>query len=1361
MKLEIIDSNARIRSVLHSPGKTIHHLWVAFLLIQSLLGYSSHGEMISTKIGILYSKNSEDYFGYPFEFRQLYTSVQSQSIQAGVPFDLIKESDLGDVNKLSKYKAIIIPALQVVDQTKVDTYRINIKSLLEDYGVSIVAAGAFFSYNASGQYQDFNTELAMEEIFGLDFGVFGYQNDITMSAPDIDHPIISMIEAPERLAEYNSTFFQEFIPSAGNESDQIAIFNINNENKIAIQSGTRGRGKFVHFADMKKMIDSKILWAAIKWAVSDSGNPQSNIHLSMTREGGLFIPRNDMDLSRFASAIETAEVPQLDYLKRWKADYDFNGSFYINIGNDQQLGEYTNWDLSGPLYKDYIAIGNEIGTHSYTHPNDTKLLSPNELEFEFLQSKIEISENLEISVNGTGIPGEDENLYVYDNIKSNFDYISGHTLYSDSRHVQSLGIGHLTPDEDTVYFSLNMTPDFVLGSIQQLNLEEFSQTWIDEFDKQSTNTRQPTLHWLWHDYGLMNPFNSPNYDPKPYEDILAYASAAGFEFITLSDYTKRFTSFKNSEVLVEYIDFDKIDVAVQGSELGGLSLELPVGKTITSAGNHYAYDGNKLFLPADGGNFSITTGQSPEDVTKVASLGSNLELISISGNGTILDFVVEGHGQAIVEFKSFTLGAFEVISSGDTTYTSTGAIINFKDIGNYAVQIRSTTNLVPYAVDQDVTTLQGQPITVQLQAGDYDGLISDITISKTPENGAFSLNELLLTYSPNPDFLGTDQLIYTVTDNKGAKADGLVTVNINSDNITDGDPEYNYLFRPALIDGDSSEWEGLESIGQDPVDLLNTNDLLDYTNLTVAHNDAKLFIFYSSSNAAPLNWAHNTFIDSDSSSLTGYTIGNIGADLLVQGDFIYKYAGSGLDWTWEQISNIDAAVSGADVELCISRSLFEGVTSIRLVLLADNSAYPDGSGLDLFPDDIFSSNTGYFTYKFFSESVNSIPIAQPAAFSMNAGESLNITLQGIDADNDSLTYQITSQPQNGILSGLSSSQVYTPSEGFSGVDTFSFLVSDGVDDSQIAIIEITVFDPNNNNNMKVSNGLAQDLLIDGNLDDWESLAPYPLDPIDQIDDFNKADLVRVMMAHSDTELFIAIENATDIEFNWAYNIFLDVDLNPTTGFRHNQLFTDLGAEYLVQSNYIFKYTGSGSDWSWEFIGSANAFVSGEIAEMSMPTSYIGSPDETNFVVVGDNYAYQGGNKRDLYPDDSVSAGGLLNYHFDSITMSEVTQANPQLFGPVPPSVPHTFRIKFVEPAAINPNRSTHFVTPTKYLDIRMAARPNATWRLEHSSDLSDWKFIRSWQIIGSLSEFVFPIPENADGYGFFDIIESTGSHKGK
>ena len=62
--------------------------------------------MISTKIGILYSKNSEDYFGYPFEFRQLYTSVQSQSIQAGVPFDLIKESDLGDVNKLSKYKAL-------------------------------------------------------------------------------------------------------------------------------------------------------------------------------------------------------------------------------------------------------------------------------------------------------------------------------------------------------------------------------------------------------------------------------------------------------------------------------------------------------------------------------------------------------------------------------------------------------------------------------------------------------------------------------------------------------------------------------------------------------------------------------------------------------------------------------------------------------------------------------------------------------------------------------------------------------------------------------------------------------------------------------------------------------------------------------------------------------------------------------------------------------------------------------------------------------------------------------------------------------------------------------------------------------
>lgn len=49
--------------------------------------------------------------------------------------------------------------------------------------------------------------------------------------------------------------------------------------------------------------------------------------------------------------------------------YDFVGSYYINIGDDADPANanMTNWSVSSPYYDDLLEMGNEIGTHSYTH----------------------------------------------------------------------------------------------------------------------------------------------------------------------------------------------------------------------------------------------------------------------------------------------------------------------------------------------------------------------------------------------------------------------------------------------------------------------------------------------------------------------------------------------------------------------------------------------------------------------------------------------------------------------------------------------------------------------------------------------------------------------------------------------------------------------------------------------------------------------------------------------------------------------------------------------------------------------------------------------------------------------------------
>jgi len=71
-------------------------------------------------------------------------------------------------------------------------------------------------------------------------------------------------------------------------------------------------------------------------------------------------------------------------------------------------------------------------------------------------------------------------------------------------------------------------------------------------------------------------------------------------------------------------------------------------------------------------------------------------------------------------------------------------------------------------------------------------------------------------------------------------------------------------------------------------------------------------------------------------------------------------------------------------------------------------------------------------------------------------EPIAITLSGSDADGDSLTFSITTDPQHGSLSGTAPDVIYTPQTGYVGPDVFSFRVWDGELYSQDANVLINV-----------------------------------------------------------------------------------------------------------------------------------------------------------------------------------------------------------------------------------------------------------------------------------------------------------------
>ena len=107
---------------------------------------------------------------------------------------------------------------------------------------------------------------------------------------------------------------------------------------------------------------------------------------------------------------------------------------------------------------------------------------------------------------------------------------------------------------------------------------------------------------------------------------------------------------------------------------------------------------------------------------------------------------------------------------------------------------------------------------------------------------------------------------------------------------------------------------------------------------------------------------------------------------------------------------------------------------------------------------------------FGNESDFSNLVSHHVAISPPTAESLNVTLlkdsttgfelSGMDVGNDELNFRVLTLPANGKLTGTSPHLVYQPNPNFSGVDRFTYVVSDDVSISLPATVTINVIEQN-------------------------------------------------------------------------------------------------------------------------------------------------------------------------------------------------------------------------------------------------------------------------------------------------------------
>ena len=92
--------------------------------------------------------------------------------------------------------------------------------------------------------------------------------------------------------------------------------------------------------------------------------------------------------------------------------------------------------------------------------------------------------------------------------------------------------------------------------------------------------------------------------------------------------------------------------------------------------------------------------------------------------------------------------------------------------------------------------------------------------------------------------------------------------------------------------------------------------------------------------------------------------------------------------------------------------------------------------------------------------VNDTPSADNKTASTNQDTAVPINLSGSDPEGSSLTFTVASGPSNGTVAISGATATYTPANGFSGTDSFTYTASDGSATSSAATVTITVVPDN-------------------------------------------------------------------------------------------------------------------------------------------------------------------------------------------------------------------------------------------------------------------------------------------------------------
>ncbi len=535
------------------------------------------------------------------------------------------------------------------------------------------------------------------------------------------------------------------------------------------------------------------------------------------------------------------------------------------------------------------------------------------------------------------------------------------------------------------------------------------------------------------------------------------------------------------------------DVDPDGDPLNVTECNLPLhGRITINPDRTITYTPDPDFNGEDGAECMVEDGQGGSATSLVTFIVTpvNDPPVAVDDNYTVNedqtltipapgvlgnDSDVDGDSLTAAVLSSTPLGASLTLNSdGSFVYTPP---TNFNGSHSFTYIARDgiadsnnatfTINVIPVndrpvPTDDSATTDEDRPVTVDILLNDVDpdGDPLDVDQCSAPINGRITINpDRTITYTPDPDFNGSDTADCTVIDDQGGSATALVTFTVTPVNdppagvpdsyIVDEDQALTVpasggvLANDTDVEGDPLTATLATSVGSGTL-TLNADGSFTYTP-NPDFNGSDTF----------------TYVPND-----GAVDGNITTVTIRVNPVNDPPVATDDNASTAEDTSVTIDVLGND-----SNSDDDPLTITSVSAPAHGTAVIQGTGISYTPDpdfngqDTFSytisdgqaSATGNVTIDV--APINDAPVAldDPATTAEDTSVTIEVLINDSDPENDPITLDSASNPSNGTASiNPNGTILYAPGPNFHGTDSFVYTISDPQGESATATVNMIV-----------------------------------------------------------------------------------------------------------------------------------------------------------------------------------------------------------------------------------------------------------------------------------------------------------------